>query len=159
MKIKKILKELVPYIVILIVVVLIRTYLVTPVIVNGSSMEETLYNGDILLLNKVSDIERFDIVVASYKGEKLIKRVIGVPGDNVRCVSGILYINNEEDTHGYGTTDDFPLTTLKEDEYFLVGDNRENSLDSRIIGAIKKEDIEGVVNIRLFPFSKIGKVS
>jgi len=156
---KKIIKELIPYVIILVVVVLIRTYLVTPVIVSGSSMEETLYNGDVLILNKVSKIERYDIVVADYQNEKLIKRVIGIPGDTVRCVSGILYVNNEEDTHGYGTTDDFPLTTLKEGEYFLVGDNRENSLDSRIIGVIKEEDIEGIVNIRLFPFTKIGKVS
>jgi len=154
----KFIKELIPYAIILLVVIIIRTYLVTPVIVNGRSMEETLTNGDILILNKISDVERFDIVVADYKNEKLIKRVIGMPGDQVKCVSGIVYVNNVEDNHGYGKTEDFSLVTLSDDEYFLVGDNREDSLDSRIIGPIKGSNIEGVVNIRLFPFNKIGNV-
>ena len=82
-------KEVLPYIVILLVVILIRTYIITPVIVNGESMSPTLKNNELLLLKKYDKkIERFDIVVFKYNDSRLIKRVIGLPGDKVEYKDG-----------------------------------------------------------------------
>ena len=90
-------KELIPYIVIIICVVLIRTYLVTPARVDGESMENTLYDGEIVLLNKIglrlNGLNRFDVVVFKYEEDLLIKRVIGLPGDIVEYLDNELYIN------------------------------------------------------------------
>lgn len=157
---KKFIKEYLPYVVILVVIVLLRIYVVTPVTVDGDSMNDTLYTNDLMLLFKIGDIERYDIVVANHDNKKLIKRVIGMPNDKIKCVSGILYINNEEDTsgYGYGENIDFPEYILKEDEYFLIGDNRSDSLDSRYFGPVKKEDIEGKANFIIFPFNRFGFV-
>ena len=156
---KKFIKEYLPYVVILVVIVLLRIYVVTPVTVDGNSMNDTLYTNDLMLLFKIGDIERYDIVVANHDNKKLIKRVIGMPNDKIKCVSGILY-NNEEDTsgYGYGENVDFPEYILKEDEYFLIGDNRSDSLDSRYFGPVKKEDIEGKANFIIFPFNRFGFV-
>ena len=157
---KKFIKEYLPYVVILVVIVLLRIYVVTPVTVDGDSMNDTLYTNDLMLLFKIGDIDRYDIVVANHDNKKLIKRVIGMPNDKIKCVSGILYINNEEDTsgYGYGENVDFPEYILKEDEYFLIGDNRSDSLDSRYFGPVKKEDIEGKANFIIFPFNRFGFV-
>ena len=157
---KKFIKEYLPYVVILVVIVLLRIYVITPVTVDGNSMNDTLYTNDLMLLFKIGDIERYDIVVANHDNKKLIKRVIGMPNDKIKCVSGILYINNEEDTsgYGYGENIDFPEYILKEDEYFLIGDNRSDSLDSRYFGPVKKEDIEGKANFIIFPFNRFGFV-
>ena len=105
---KKKIKELIPYVVILVVVVLFRTFIATPVIVNGPSMQETLHTNDFLILRKTKNINRYDIVVANHNGDKLIKRVMGIPGDKIKCVSGIIYVNNEEvSNYGYGMSYDF----------------------------------------------------
>ena len=134
---KEKIKEILPYIIIFVAVILIRTFIATPVIVNGPSMQETLHTND-----------------------KLIKRVMAIPGDKIKCVSGIIYVNNEEvSNYGYGTSFDFPQIILGDDEYFLIGDNREDSLDSRYFGPVKKSDITGIANFRIFPFNKIGKLS
>ena len=157
---KEKLKEILPYIIIFIVVILFRTYIATPVIVNGPSMQETLHTNDVLILRRTDKINRYDIVVANHNGDKLIKRVMGIPGDKIKCVSGIIYVNNEEiSSYGYGTSFDFPQVILGTDEYFLIGDNREDSLDSRYFGPVQKSDINGIANFRLFPFTKFGKVS
>ena len=157
---KEKLKEIFPYIIIFIVVILFRTYIATPVIVNGPSMQETLHTNDVLILRRTDRINRYDIVVANHNGDKLIKRVMGIPGDKIKCVSGIIYVNNEEiSSYGYGTSFDFPQVVLGTDEYFLIGDNREDSLDSRYFGAVQKSDINCIANFRLFPFTKFGKVS
>lgn len=155
-------KELLPYVLIILVVVLIRTFIITPVTVDGPSMNETLHNGEILFLKKFDkSYDRNDVVVFIKRGkqdEKLIKRVLALPGEKIKCVSGIIYVNNEEidDSHAYGKTADFSEVTLDEDEYFLVGDNREVSYDSRYFGPVKKENIQGVTDFRLFPFNKFG---
>ncbi len=157
---KEKLKEILPYIIILVAVILFRTFIATPVIVNGPSMQETLYTNDILILRRTDEINRYDIVVASHNGDKLIKRVMGVPGDKIKCVSGIIYVNNEEvSNYGHGTSFDFQQVILGDDEYFLIGDNREDSLDSRYFGPVNKSDISGVADFRIFPFTKIGKLS
>lgn len=157
---KEKIKEILPYIIILVTVILFRTFIATPVIVNGPSMQETLHTNDILILRRTSKINRYDIVVANHNGDKLIKRVMGIPGDKVKCVSGIIYVNNEEvSNYGYGTSFDFAQVILGENEYFLIGDNREDSLDSRYFGPVEKSNISGVADFRVFPFTKIGKLS
>ena len=157
---KKFVKEYLPYVLILLVIILLRIYVVTPITVDGNSMNDTLYPNDLMLLFKVGNIERYDIVVANHDNKKLIKRVIGMPNDKIKCVSGILYINNEEDTsgYGYGENIDFPEYILKDDEYFLIGDNRSDSFDSRYFGPVKKEDIVGKANFIIFPFNRFGSV-
>ncbi len=158
----KILKEIIPYIVIVLVVVLIRTFIITPVRVDGDSMKNTLKNGDILLLYKLGSINRLDIIVLDEEkdNEKIIKRVIGLPGETVAIKKGKIYINDKviDDEYAYGETSDYDKVTLEDDEYFILGDNRLISKDSRYFGPIKKSEIKGKIVFRLFPFTKIGMV-
>lgn len=158
----KVIKEVIPYVVIVVVVVLIRTFIITPVRVDGDSMKNTLKNGDILLLYKLSSIDRFDIIVLDEEkdNEKIIKRVIGLPGETVAIKNGKIYINDKviDDEYAYGQTSDYNKVTLKDDEYFILGDNRLISKDSRYFGPIKDNEIKGKIVFRLFPFTKIGTV-
>ena len=158
----KVIKEVIPYIVIVVVVVLIRTFIITPVRVDGDSMKNTLKNGDILLLYKLSSIDRFDIIVIDEEkdNEKIIKRVIGLPGETVAIKKGKIYINDKviDDEYAYGQTSDYNKVTLRDDEYFILGDNRLISKDSRYFGPIKDNEIKGKIVFRLFPFTKIGTV-
>lgn len=159
-------KELLVYIAIIILVVIVRVFLITPVRVDGDSMYPNLKDHEILLLNKFDKkYERFDIVVFNYGDSKLIKRVIGLPGEHIKFVNNELYINGKEinDVENVETTLDYDLRQLDydvipENTYFLVGDNRGNSTDSRLIGPISKDEIIGKVNIVLFPFNKIRKL-
>ncbi len=158
----KFLKQVIPYIIILIVVILIRSFIVTPVVVSGPSMDDTLHNGQVLLLKKYDHrFERNDIIVFNYGDSKLVKRVIGLPGEHIKYVDGILYVNNQEvnDAYAYKTSD-FDLISLgydiiPEGYYFVLGDNRTKSSDSRMIGLIKKDKISGSVTFRLWPFGRI----
>lgn len=158
----KIIKEIIPYIVIVVVVVLIRTFIITPVRVDGDSMKNTLKNGDILLLYKLGSINRLDIIVLDEEkdNEKIIKRVIGLPGETVAIKKGKIYINDKvtDDEYAYGETSDYDKVTLEDDEYFILGDNRLISKDSRYFGPIKESEIKGKIVFRLFPFTKIGTV-
>ena len=158
----KIIKEIIPYIVIVLVVVLIRTFIITPVRVDGDSMKNTLKNGDILLLYKLGSINRLDIIVLDEEkdNEKIIKRVIGLPGETVAIKKGKIYINDKviDDEYAYGETSDYDKITLEDDEYFILGDNRLISKDSRYFGPIKENEIKGKIVFRLFPFTKIGMV-
>lgn len=159
----KFIREIIPYLIIILVVVTLRTFIVTPIMVSGESMVPTLDGGELMLLKKYdTDYERFDIVVVNknVEGDNLIKRVIGLPNETIKYRNNKLYINDEllEDVYAYGDTGNFREMTLGEDEYFLMGDNREISLDSRSIGIIKKSEIEGTVGIVLFPFNKFGSV-
>ena len=158
----KIIKEIIPYIVIVLVVVLIRTFIITPVRVDGDSMKNTLKNGDILLLYKLGSINRLDIIVLDEEkdNEKIIKRVIGLPGETVEIKKGKIYINDKviDDKYAYGETSDYDKVTLEDDEYFILGDNRLISKDSRYFGPIKENEIKGKIVFRLFPFTKIGTV-
>lgn len=165
-KSKKLIKEYLPYVIIIIIIILIRSFIVTLVRVDGNSMVDTLHNGEILVLNKLDrNYKRFDIVVIKYNNERLVKRIIGLPGEQIRYRNNNLYVNGKkiEEKFIKENTENFNLTELgynkiPKDCYFVVGDNRNNSLDSRYIGLIKKEQIKGTTNIRLFPFNKIGKI-
>ena len=158
----KVIKELIPYIIIIVAVVLIRTFIITPVKVDGDSMKETLNDNDILLLYKLGSIKRFAIVVLdeAYDNEKIIKRVIGMPGETVSIKNDKIYINGKviDNSFAYGTTSDVDKIELGEDEYFILGDNRLISKDSRYFGPVTKGEIIGKVVFRLFPFNKIGTV-
>lgn len=165
---KKTLRSLLPYIIVIVVVILIRTFIITPIQVVGTSMTPNLEDGELMLLNKikykVSDIQRFDIVVVDYSTKPLIKRVIGLPGETVEYKDDTLYINSkkvEENFKKNGKTNDYNITetgykTIPKDKYFVVGDNRINSADSRVIGLVDKDQILGKANFVLLPFSKFG---
>ncbi len=167
---KKTIKNLLPYIIVIVVVILLRTFIITPIQVVGTSMTPNLEDGELMLLNKikykVSDIQRFDIVVVDYTTKPLIKRVIGLPGETVEYKDDTLYINGkkiEENFKKNGKTNDYSIIetgykTIPKDKYFVVGDNRVNSADSRVIGLVDKDQILGKANFVLLPFSKFGFV-
>lgn len=167
-EIKKIAKALLPYLLIVIVVVLIRTFLFTPVVVVGDSMVPTLEDKQILLLDKISyrfkKIERFDIVVIKLGKKEIIKRIIGLPGETIEYKNNILYVNGEAIHSDYEfDTEDFTIEDIGKDlyhsipdnEYLVLGDNRIVSADSRIIGFINKKDILGKTNISIWPIKKV----
>ena len=130
-------------------------------------MNDTLYSNDIMILNIVgyhtSGVKRFDIVVIKYGNEHIIKRVIGLPGEIVKYRNGLLYVNGKNIKEPFidQKTADFSTTTLikdgivPSDTYFVLGDNRNDSYDSRYIGFIKKDNIMGKTNLILFPFKHI----
>lgn len=159
---KKFMKEYLPYIIVIILVLLIKRFVVSPIRVNGDSMYSTLKDKDIMILNiigyRFSDIKRFDIVVVDGKDEYLIKRVIGLPGETIEYKDNKLYVNGKlvKDNYGKNPTKDFK-TKIPKGSYFVMGDNRNNSLDSRYFGAFKKNKILGKTNFTVFPFNRFGK--
>ncbi|MDD6691778.1 MAG: signal peptidase I [Lachnospiraceae bacterium] len=160
-------------------VVLLAWFLITFVAqrtdVNGTSMVPTLEDGDQLICDKISyrfrDPERFDIIIFPYQYQKntyFIKRVIGLPGETVRIdYDGNIYINGEILNEKYGLEKmAYPgiaeqEITLGDDEYFVLGDNRNVSEDSRYpdVGLIKRKDIIGRAWLRIYPFSKFGLIT
>lgn len=128
-------------------------------------MYPTLDDNDIMILNKigyeVDGLERFDIVVVKYYDKYLIKRVIGLPGDNIKYKDNKLYINDEYVEEPFLNDDvvtwDFEMVgTVPEDSYFVMGDNRVVSMDSRDLGTFKKSRIIGKTNFTVYPFSNFG---
>ena len=159
----KFIKAIIPYVIILVAVILVRTFIVTPVSVDGSSMYPNLKNGNILLLKKFDkSYERFDIVVLNYGKDRLVKRVIGLPGEHVEYHDSKLYINGERvdepmisvSTNNF-KLEDIGYDTIPDDYYFVVGDNRGVSKDSRIIGLVHKKDIVGTTSFSLWPFKSL----
>lgn len=172
----KTVRESVSFILYLIVIVVL-TFLMIRYVgqrtrVDGSSMENTLTNGDNLIVDKISyrfhEPERFDIIVFPYQYKEdtyFIKRIIGMPGETVQITDkGEILINGEELVESYGreVIKDPGLAsdpiTLGEDEYFVMGDNRNYSKDSRFpdVGNIRRADIIGKAWLRIYPFDKIG---
>ena len=156
----KFIKELIPYVVITMIVILIRMFIISPVRVDGTSMYPTLSNNEFLLLSKYDQsYGRFDIVVLKYRNERLVKRIIGLPGETVEYKNNTLYINGKEMEEPFinTNTDDFNLNELGYDKipenyYFVVGDNRGSSLDSRMIGLISKKDLQGTIKLSITGF-------
>ena len=156
------LKGIIPYIIILVVVVLLRTFIITPVMVNGPSMNDTLSHNNIILLKKYTrSYQRNDIVIFRYNDTQLVKRVIGLPGEKVEYKDGVLYINNVEVEDRFASiTADFNMSMINLDvipqgHYFVLGDNRPASSDSRIMGPISEERIVGSSSFSIWPIGRI----
>jgi len=160
-KVKYFIKEYVPYLITIILVILLKLYIVTPIRVNGESMYDTLVDGDIMILNiidyKMHGANRFDIVVVDEGSEYLIKRVIGLPGETIEYKDNQLYVNGKKvkDSYGKDITGDFKVKVPK-NSYFVMGDNRTNSVDSRRLGAFSKDKIKGKTKLTILPFKRIG---
>ena len=174
---KSILKELMGWIVYIIIIVALAWVIITFVgqrtQVSGHSMETTLSHGDQLIVDKISyrfrDPDRYDIVVFPYQYEEksyYIKRIIGLPGETVQIVDGYVYIDGQQLDEHYGNEvmldpgiAEEPVT-LGDDEYFVLGDNRNNSQDSRAanVGVIHRKDLLGRAWIRIWPLSEFGVI-
>lgn len=178
-KVKMLLKFLGFVIIIGVIVWLFNIFLYAPTIINGDSMKPALSGGDIIIIDKITyklkDIERFDIVAFKYKydhSQMYIKRVIGMPGETIYMEDNKIYILNKEtgqyeqlkEYYGYYKGEnkypDCEPVTLGEDEYFVLGDNRNDSEDSRSsgVGAVKRELIIGKALFRILPFNGIGSL-
>ncbi|MCR5580135.1 MAG: signal peptidase I [Pseudobutyrivibrio sp.] len=172
--VKEIVSVIINVLICFFVVFLITHFVGQRTVVSGSSMEDTLSDGDNLIVDKISyrihDPERFDVVVFPYKYEEdtyYIKRIIGLPGENVRIDSaGVIYINGEAIEDKYGTEEILNAglasteILLGPGEYFVLGDNRNNSTDSRFeqVGNVMGDDIVGKAWLRVYPFGEFGLV-
>ncbi|MSS63065.1 signal peptidase I [Velocimicrobium porci] len=173
---KKDIFEMVLYLAgVIIVVTFLYHYVGQQVEVSGSSMEQTLSDGDRLILEKLSyhfdKPKRFDIIVfrpqEAERNLYYIKRIIGLPGETVKIENGYIYINGKKikENYGNGTILESGLASetirLKEGEYFVLGDNRNNSQDSRSpkVGNVEADAIVGRVFIRIWPLSEVGKLT
>lgn len=157
---------------VLIVTLLMVKYVAQRTTVSGSSMEPMIHHGDSLIVDKItyrfSDPERFDIIVFPFEyqeGTYYIKRIIGLPGESVRIdEDGNIYINGEilEENYGLEVIEDpgnaYNEVILGEDQYFVLGDNRNNSSDSRnpAVGLIHRDRIVGRAWLRIYPFDSFG---
>lgn len=148
----------------------IRAFLFEPVRVEGSSMLNTLANGEFMIATKWNylwnDPERFDVIICKYPGrnETFVKRIIGLPGETVEIRGGRLFINGAEvdqpfdlaaDTKDYPSGYAYKNNVVPEGQYFVMGDNRDHSNDSRSIGPLSRDMIRGHVRFVVFPFDKI----
>ena len=154
---------------------IIRSFFFTPIVVDGASMNPTLQDQDRMIVTKIGEPKRFDIVVFhAPDGSDYIKRVIGLPGDRIEYKNDVLYINGKAYNEPYlekykkslkdgGTlTDSFTLKetavgsdTVPKDSLFVMGDNRRQSKDSRAIGAIQLKKVIGTTNVVYYPIKDI----
>lgn len=173
---RKYIYSIIEMILVVVATVCIFRFVVVPVRIDGSSMENTLHDQSIALINafgiKAENIERFDVVVlySDVLDEKIIKRVIGLPGDHIEFKDDVLYINGEIVEQDFldrdfvekskvmynvtQFTEDFS-TDVGENQYFVMGDNRLRSTDSRELGTFTIDDIIGVNGVVIFPFQEI----
>ena len=174
---KSIGREILDWIVFIAVVLILSWFVVTFVgvrtVVEGQSMEPTLQDGNNLIVDKLSyrfrDPKRFEIIVFPYQYEEntyYIKRIIGLPGEMVQVKDGAVYIDEEKLDERYGAESmesagiaEEPIK-LGDDEYFVLGDNRNHSSDSRdpSVGILKREDLLGRAWVRIYPFDEMGFV-
>jgi signal peptidase I len=160
----------------LVIVLIVRTFLFAPYIVEGASMEPTLHNHEKIFVNKISTLSGFDrgqIVIIEGKEDNYVKRIIGLPGDEIHMRNDKLYINgklvkesylsyNREvaEQMGINLTDDFEQITVPENQYFVMGDNRLVSMDSRNgLGLIDRDRIVGKLEFVFFPFSEFRTIN
>lgn len=156
------------YVICVAVVLLLSNFVAKPVVIRGTSMNPTLENFDFALSNRLSivlggEIERFDIVVVQSEEGEIVKRVVGIPGDTISYVNGVLSVNGTQIEEDYIIDDpkkhhadmDVYEVTLGLDEYFLMGDNRTGSTDSRYFGPFHRSDIISKDLLVLFPFNRI----
>ncbi|TRZ38402.1 signal peptidase I [Niallia circulans] len=158
-----------------ILVLVCRNFFFTPSVVHGESMSPTFEDGNKIILSKIGDIKRFDMIVfhAPDSDNNYIKRVIGVPGDTISVKDDILYVNgkafeepylteNKKEASTIKLTGDFTLqertgeTTVPKHSLFVLGDNRLYSKDSRIFGLVNKNSVIGKVVFRIYPLNEIG---
>ncbi|MGK0551447.1 signal peptidase I [Enterococcus faecalis] len=171
LKSKEFLKTVLPLVGFVILLLLLRQYVFSPVVVKGHSMDPTLADGERVIALKNTEVHRFDIVTFPAPDEpnkNYIKRVIGLPGETVEYKNDTLYIDGKAYkepyldefknalTDGQPLTADVPPIKVPADHYFVMGDNRRNSKDSRFIGSIKKETIFGDVKFVLWPLNRFG---
>ena len=156
------------YVICVAVVLLLSNFVAKPVVIRGTSMNPTLENFDFALSNRLSivlggEIERFDIVVVQSEEGEIVKRVVGIPGDVISYQGGVLTVNGTTVVEDYIIDDpskhhsdmDFHEIRLGADEYFLMGDNRTGSTDSRYFGPFHRSDIISKDMLILFPFNRI----
>ncbi|MFA6095544.1 MAG: signal peptidase I [Candidatus Paceibacterota bacterium] len=171
-KTKSILRETLSYaLTALIIVVPVRLFIAQPFVVNGASMDTTFRSGEYLIIDEISyrfeDVARGDVIVFKYPNDPkkyFIKRVIGLPGETVRISREKVIVTNAENPSGFTVPEPYVhsqtvgnLTAkLGADEFFVMGDNRVVSLDSRSWGALPRENIIGKPFVRLLPISRIG---
>lgn len=153
------------------IIIPIRMYVVQPFIVEGASMLPNFSDGQYLIIDEISyrfaPPKRGDVVIFHPPGDNktfYIKRIIGLPGETVELREGNIYVTNSENSDGFRLNEinylskshvtQIGKTVLGEGEYYLLGDNRENSLDSRRFGPVNADQIKGRVLIRAFPFNE-----
>lgn len=152
----------------LLIAIVLRTFVFQMALVNQISMDPTLHEGQMLVISKINyfvgDPKRGDIIVLKDEVENklLIKRVIGLPGEVVQLKEGKVYINSKELQPDYTSFPTFAYTqeewTMPAGEYFVLGDNREHSRDSRVenVGLVYRKNIIGRAVFRIWPFNKLG---
>lgn len=163
-----------PILIAIVIAFVVRQYLISPVTVKGESMEPTYHDNDRIMIWKPGSIDRDDVIVfqSPVEDDHYIKRVIGLPGDTVKVENEKLYVNDKEVKETYieeaattyeeevgdQYTVDFTMQevtgekTVPKDSYFVLGDNRPNSSDSRMYGFIKRDTIDGKVLFRYYPW-------
>lgn len=164
--IKEFIIDSLKYIGVIAIFLIIAIFVVSFQQVVGPSMSGTLEEGDVLIISKlnykIGDPKRGEIVTLEQDEKIMVKRIIGLPGEYIEYKDNKLYIDGEayDDTFSNSKTDDFKLEDIglkkiPKDCYFVLGDNRSDSMDSRDYGCVKKENIYGKAIMRLFPFNKI----
>jgi len=149
------------------IAIIIQSFIFTPMVINGRSMQPNLEHGNRIVVNKIGKINRFDIIVFSYNQQReYIKRIIGLPGDKIEYIGDVLYINGEKHEEPYLDelksenrsvlfTSNFKVEEVSKGHVFVLGDNRRNSEDSRHIGEIKMTDIIGKPSIVYWPIKDL----
>lgn len=165
---RQILTEVIQTIVLALLLFVAINFITARIRVDGQSMEPTFHNGDYVVVNRlayqIGDIERGDVVVFPYPLDPqrdLIKRVIGLPGDRVSVISGIVYVNDaalQEEYISEPPVDSMSQVTVPDGYVFLMGDNRNDSQDSRSWGPVAIDKLIGKAVFRYFPFDALGIV-
>jgi signal peptidase I len=157
-------KDMFIYLLIIVIIILLRIYILTTAQVIGDSMEPGLINGNLLIVDQIShkykDLDRFQIIVFKHENRQyLVKRIIGLPGEHIAYIDNKLYVNDKlikEEFEKNGEIEGFTLADIRydiipDDMYLVIGDNRNNSLDSRTIGLINENIIIGKPLLVIWP--------